>query len=86
MALEDKKDFDPPELTARVAGNIRRWRKERRITQRELSLLVRGGDTYISTVENTPRMPSFLMAMRICRHLAIEPNQLLEPLPPEGVE
>ena len=67
-------------LTRRVAANIRRIRQERRLTQKQLSLAIEAAASYIAVLETTPRMPSFLLGMRICRVLGCQPEDLLEPV------
>ena len=78
MVNPETEEREHPELTQRVADNIRYYRKLRRMNQRELSAAIMAAESYISTIENVPRMPSFLMAMRICRQLGIEPEALLK--------
>jgi ribosome-binding protein aMBF1 (putative translation factor) len=73
-------DPEPPELISRIAGQIRRWRRARRMTQKELSLAIFASESYIATIENVPRCPSFLLGMRIVRVLGLEPEDLLKPL------
>jgi len=80
VEVEKEKERESPELTRRVSYQIRRWRLKRRMTQRYLSVAIGQGESYIATVESAPRMPSFLAAMRICRVLAIDPDDLLSPV------
>jgi transcriptional regulator with XRE-family HTH domain len=61
-----------------VAKNVKRIRKQKRLTGLELSTSVGASHGYIHALEEYEKLPNFLMGMRIAKVLGVKPESLLE--------
>jgi transcriptional regulator with XRE-family HTH domain len=61
-----------------VARNIRRCRRERRLSQEELASLANINRNYIGMIERQENSPTIEMIERIAKALEVEPAQLLQ--------
>src|SRR3954447_23680868 len=61
-----------------VAGNIRRLREERGLTQEELAARIRINRNYVGMIERQESSPTVAMLERIAKALGIEPARLFD--------
>ena len=68
-------------------NNLKFYRKQKGLTQNELTLAIDKSYNYINSVEQGKMMPSFDVIEKICRILNIKPAQLFdENASPENVK
>lgn len=68
-------------------NNLKFYRKEKRMTQNELTLAIDKSYNYINSVEQGKMMPSFDVIEQICEVLQIKPVQLFdEQASPENIK
>lgn len=60
-----------------IGMNIRKYRREKHLTQKQLADMVGVSDPYITTLEKGGTLPSLYVFMRIVDALEITPNHLL---------
>ncbi len=60
-----------------LGGNIRKYRKEHKLTQFELSIQVDVTEDYIQAMEKGRRKPSLDVLARLADALKVEPYELL---------
>lgn len=61
-----------------VGANVRRLRKERKLTQEELALETGIDLTYLGGIERGRRNPSLSVLVRLAEALATHPRELLD--------
>ncbi|WKN46513.1 helix-turn-helix transcriptional regulator [Tunicatimonas pelagia] len=66
------------ELTRRLASNIRRYRKVKKITQVVLAAKADTDERYIQSIEAGDRVPGVIIAYRIAQALEISVDTLFE--------
>ena len=64
------------ELTQLFVNNLKRWRKEKGISQKELAKRCDSAHSYIRQIESGKGHPSFIFIGKLARALGIEPYQL----------
>jgi transcriptional regulator with XRE-family HTH domain len=65
------------DLVKLVGKNLRRWRKERKLSQDELAFQTDMMRSYISGIERGTRNPSIKAIERLAKALKIDPDELL---------
>ena len=65
-------------LEKMFGANVRRWRKERGLSQEELAARAELHPTYLSGIETGYRNPTVKIVGRIARALKVRPSQLFD--------
>ena len=60
-----------------VGGNVRRLRRQKKLTQEQLAFEAELDLTYIGGIERGKRNPSLLVLVRISEALSVHPSKLL---------
>lgn len=66
-------------LRATFAHNLRKWRRERNLSQEELAHRAEIDRTYVSALERCVYAASVDVIERLARELSVEPAELLRP-------
>jgi len=67
-------------LEKTFGANVRRWRRERGLSQEELASRAELHPTYVSGIETGYRNPTVKIVGRIAEALSIEPAELFRPI------
>ena len=65
-------------IMERVAGNVKRIRNERGLTQQTLADRAKIHRVYLAQIEGANRAPSLEMLDRLAKALKVKPGELLE--------
>ena len=65
------------DLKGKLGENVRRWRKERGLSQEELAHRAGLHPTYVSGVERGVRNPTITVLDKLAKALKVEPADLL---------
>jgi transcriptional regulator with XRE-family HTH domain len=60
-----------------LGKNVRRLRKQKKLTQEQLAFEAEIGLTYVGGIERGKRNPSLLVMVRIAKALGVHPTKLL---------
>ena len=69
---------EPEAVKAAIAGNLRRLRKERRLTQRELADLSETSLGQIKAIESARALPDIVLVLRLAAALDVACSDFLE--------
>lgn len=64
-------------MNPNIGINIRKIRKSKRISQKELALRIKKSNGYLSDIENGNKIPSINVLYNIAYHLGVCPSNLL---------
>ncbi|MFL0251541.1 helix-turn-helix domain-containing protein [Clostridium neuense] len=64
-------------MTPNIGLNIRKMRKLKQISQKELAFRIKKSNGYLSDIENGNKLPSINVLYSIAYHLGICPSSLL---------